>query len=196
MTGIILAGGRNSRIRTGKAFLKIGGKTIIKKTLDKFRKIFSEVIIVTNNFLEYQNSGARLVKDIIPDKGPLGGIYSGLVSSESEYNFVVACDMPFLNVELIKYIKNNCDGFDVIIPRLDRGYETLHAIYSKNCIVPIEKQLKQDNLKIIDFFLQVRIKKITEEIVQHFDPGLVSFFNINTNVDYQKAVKIALCHMT
>jgi molybdopterin-guanine dinucleotide biosynthesis protein A len=202
MTGIILAGGKNTRIRTNKALLKIGDKTIIQVIVSKLKQVFDEIIVVTDR-LEPINQLpitelTRIVNDIIPDKGSLGGLYSGLINSRSQYNFVVACDMPFLNVELIKFMKSNCNpaiacksGVDVIIPKLKTGYETLHAIYSKNCIAPIEKQLRQDNLKIIDFFSRMKVKEITEDIIKQFDSQLLSFFNINTEDDYKQALNIA-----
>lgn len=188
MTGIILAGGKNTRIGKSKPLLKIGNETIIENIINKFRVIFDEILVIGNNVLLYNFT--RVVADIISDKGPLGGLYSGLVNSKSEYNFVVACDMPFINVELVKYMKNNCDDFDVVTPKLKYGYEALHTIYSKNCISHIEKQLKQDNLKITDFFYHVRVKEITENIIKQFDPQLLSFFNINNDADYQQALRL------
>ena len=210
MTGIILAGGKNTRINTNKSFLNIESKTIIEIIAAKFQEIFDEIIIVTNSFKEYKYLNVQLVKDIIPDKGSLGGLYSGLVNSKNNYNFVVACDMPFLNPDLIKYMENECDNFDpalpkglsmkggvdVIIPKLNSGYEALHSIYSKNCIAPIEKQLKQDNLKITDFFPHVKVQEINEDIIKQFDSQLLSFFNINTDADYQHALNIAPRHRT
>lgn len=190
-TAIILAGGKNTRMGGDKAFLKIGEKTIIEIILDKLKSFFEKIIIVTNSPDRYRIFRVRLISDIIPNKGPLGGIYSGLVNTREFHNFFFACDTPFLNVELIRYMKNNYGNFDVITPKLKYGYEALHAIYSKNCITPIEKQLKQNNLKIIDFFPQVKIKEITEDIIKQFDPRLLSFFNINTNADYQQALNIA-----
>lgn len=195
MTGIILAGGKNTRLKTAKSFLKIGNETIIENIMTKFKSLFDEIIIVTNNpelFNHLTNHHlTKIVNDVIPDKGSLGGIYSGLVISKSKYNFVVACDMPFINGQLINYMKNNCDGFDVIIPKLKYGYEALHSIYSKNCIGFIKKQLQQNKLKIIDFFPQVKVKEINEDTIKQFDSKLVSFLNINTNADYQQALGIA-----
>lgn len=196
MTGIILAGGRNIRFDIGtkksKAFIKIGNETIIENIINKFSSIFDEILIITNNVRQFNhltnNRLIKVVKDIIPDKGSLGGLYSGLVSSKNEYSFVVACDMPFLNVELIKYMKNSCDKFDVITPKLKHNYESLHTIYSKNCIVHIEKQLREDNFKIKDFFSKVKINEITEDIIKQYDSRLLSFFNINTEDDYQRAL--------
>ncbi len=202
MTGIILAGGKSSRFNgVNKALLKIGNETIIENIIKKFKFIFNEILIVTNNpsaFNHLTNHNlTKLVKDIIPDKTSLGGLYSGLVYSSNQHNFVVACDMPFLNLDLIKYmLENVTDQYDIIIPRLNNrslpnnGYETLHAIYSKNCITPIEKQLKQNNFKIIDFFSEVKVKEISENTIRQFDPELLSFFNINTEDDYQQALEI------
>lgn len=189
MTGIILSGGKNTRIGFNKAFIKIDNITVIEIIINKLKKIFEEIIIVTNFPEEYQKFNVKVVKDIIPDKGPLGGLYSGLVNSKSQYSFVVACDMPFLNVELIEFIKNNCSEFDVIVPKHKNGYEPLHAIYSKDCIYHIEKQLGQDNLKITGFFKKVKLKEITEDIIKHFDPDLLSFFNINTKSDYEEVLR-------
>jgi len=205
MTGIILVGGRSSRMGANKAFLRIplstsggGGKTIIEMMADKMRVAFKEIIIVTNSTEsaeEYQGLDARVERDILPDKNSLGGLYSGLVNANSKYSFVVACDMPFINMRLIEYMKNNCAGFDAIIPRLRTGYETLHSIYSKSCLGPIERQLAQDNLKIRDLFPQIKTNEIGEDTIRRFDPELLSFFNINKADDYQQAVNItpSLC---
>ncbi len=194
MTGIILAGGRSTRFNgKNKAFFKINNETIIENIIKKLSSIFDDVVIVANDF-ELPNYLVKVVKDIHPGKGPLGGIYTGLVNSNTKYNFVVACDMPFLNLELIEYIKNECrddEGFDIIVPKLETHYEPLHAIYSKDCITYIEKQLRQDNLKITDFFKYVKIKEIPEQIIKRFDPQLLSFFNVNTPPNYRKALKIA-----
>ncbi len=204
MTGIILSGGKNLRFnQVNKAFLKIGSETIIENIIKKFKLLFNEILIVTNaiepfKYLNYQlsNYSIRIVKDIIPDKGSLGGIYSGLVNSKSEYNFIVACDMPFINIKLVNYLLEHVDGYDIVIPRLNdrslpnNGFETLHAVYCKSCIGHIEKQIRDGNLKIIDFFSEVKVKEITEDIIKQFDLQLLSFFNINTEDDYQKALKI------
>lgn len=195
MTGIILAGGKSIRFGKDKVLLKIGKKTIIETIINKFESIFDETLIVTNNFALFDklsNYPINVTCDIIDNKGSLGGLYSGLVNSKSEYNFVVACDMPFLNVELIRYMKNNCNGFDITVPKLQTRYETLHAVYSKNCIKYIEKQLKNDNLKINAFFKYVKIKEVTVKTVKKFDKNLLSFFNVNTPYAYRKALKMAL----
>lgn len=192
MTGIILAGGKNSRIKVKKAFLNIGDKPIIEIILSKFEKVFSDIIIVTNSQFEYEYLGVKLFRDIIPEKGSLGGLYTGLVNSESKYNFIVACDMPFINEELIKEVIRNYDEYDVIVPKINNGYEPLFAMYSKNCISFIKKQLDEDNLKITNFFPYVKFKEITENTIKQIDPDFYSFFNINTRIDYEDAMNIKI----
>jgi molybdopterin-guanine dinucleotide biosynthesis protein A len=190
MTGIILAGGKSSRINTNKAFLKIGETPIIEVIIKILQKVFNQIIIVTNNTEKFQYIGVKIVKDLIPEKGPLGGIYSGLKISGDFHNFVVACDMPLLNTDLIKFMLENKNGFDAIVPKLDASYQPLYAIYSKNCTNVIKTQIQDGNLKITDFLHNVRLKEISKETIKMFDPKLLSFFNINTYTDYKEVLQI------
>jgi molybdopterin-guanine dinucleotide biosynthesis protein A len=190
MTGIILAGGKNSRINTNKAMLKVGEEEIIRGIINKFMKLFNNIIIVTNNKRKYEFSGIRIVEDVIPDSGSLGGLYSGLVNSSENYNFIVACDMPFINERLVAYMVENCRKYEVLVPKTANGYEPLHAIYSKRCIKRIKDQLEKENLKITDFYKKVIVKEIKENIVRKYDLNLLSFFNINTNDEYHRALNI------
>jgi molybdopterin-guanine dinucleotide biosynthesis protein A len=186
----VLAGGESARIGTDKAFLKIGGKTLIEQILEKLLRIGDDVIVVTNSPERYNHLGVRLVSDISPGKGALGGIYSGLKASKNEYSFVVACDMPFLNVNLIRYMTLLASGHDVVIPRVNGLLEPLHAIYSKRCIPSIERLLEKDDLKIVRFFSDVRVRYVEEEEINVLDPKHLSFFNINTLEDLEKARKL------
>jgi molybdopterin-guanine dinucleotide biosynthesis protein A len=127
------------------------------------------------------------VPDIKKGCGPLGGIHSGLSCSQDEYNFFFACDMPFLNQGLINYMIKESPEYDVTIPLSSRGYETLHAVYSRRCLPHIENLLREGNFKILDFFPDVKMKVIDEEIIKGFDPEGNSFFNVNTKEDYLKA---------
>lgn len=186
VTGIILAGGKNRRMGTHKAFLRIGEKTIIEDIFAKFKGIFKEIIIVANETERFDFLGAKVVADIIPLKGPLGGIYTGLLSSNSLYNFVVACDMPFINQNLVRHILEETGGYDVTVAEYNGRLQPLCAIYSKNCIEPIEKQLSKDNLKITDFFKDVKVKILTGKKIARFDLKGSSFVNINTPDDCER----------
>src|SRR3989338_6690686 len=137
MAGIILAGGKATRMGPScdKAFLKIAGEPIIKRQLKVLKKIFKEVIIVTNSKDRYKGlKGVKMIPDILPERGPLGGIYSGLLASRDRYNFFVSCDMPFINEALIKHMIDTKDNYDIIIVKKDKKFHPLFGIYSKNCI--------------------------------------------------------------
>lgn len=186
ITGIVLAGGRASRMGRDKAFLVFDDKPLIEIMIDKLSSFFNDLIIVANNPLLYKKYNIRIEPDILKERGPLGGIYTGLVKSSNMYNFICPCDMPFINEDLIKYMLGVIDVYDVVVCEYKGKLEPLCAIYSKNCIKPIEKQLSKDNLKVTDFFKDVKVKIITENEVVRLDLNGSSFANMNTPEDYSK----------
>lgn len=187
MTGIILAGGKNSRMGTNKAFLKIDGIRLIDNILAVYQKIFSEIIIVTNDPLSYTEfSETLIITDIYKEKGALGGIYTGLFYATYDYSFVAACDMPFLNEDFIIYLTGQVGKHDIIVPELSEGFQPLHAIYSRNCLSHIKKLLSADKLKIAGFYKEVRLLSIPEEKIKPFDKDGRLFLNINTQEDLKR----------
>ena len=187
ITGIILAGGKNSRMGTNKAFLKIDGIRLIDNILSVYRKIFSEIIIVTNDPLSYKEfSDTVLVTDIYKEKGALGGIYTGLFYATYDYSFVAACDMPFLNEDFIIYLTEQIGKHDIIVPELSEGFQPLHAIYSRNCLSHIKKLMIADKLKIAGFYKEVRLLSIPKEKIKPFNKDGRLFFNVNTPEDLEK----------
>jgi molybdopterin-guanine dinucleotide biosynthesis protein A len=191
VSGIVLAGGQSSRLGTDKAFVNVNGQPLIEHIVAKLTKLSDDVIIVTNSPQKYGHLEAKLVGDIYPGRGALGGIYSGLRTATNAYGLVVACDMPFLDLNLLRYMILLARGHDVVIPRIGELTEPLHAIYSKNCLEPIDRLLAQGGLKIIDFFPAVRVRYVEEGEVDIFDPQHLSFFNINTPSDLEKMRKLA-----
>lgn len=192
VTGIILAGGKSSRMGRNKALLDFGGRSIIEHTADLFKSIFPEAILVTNTPEEYANLGIKTVTDIFPGKGSLGGIYTGLFHSSHDYSFIASCDMPFLRRELIEFLISLKDGYDVVVPRLKDGHEPLHAVYSRRCLKPIESMIDKGDLRIIGFYSEVSVREVSEEELAPFNPEPSSFMNINTPEDYKEAVKKGL----
>ena len=186
ITGIILAGGKNLRMGRNKAFLEIDGRRIIDRTKDLFLEVFDEVLLVTNSPLDYLALDLRLVSDLIPDKGSLGGIYTGLFHASHPHAFVAACDMPFLSRSLIEHLLELSPKFDIVIPRTDDGLQPLHAVYSQNCLPFMEELLRRDNLKIIDFFQRVNVREVLTEEILPYDPDLKAFLNVNTPEDLRK----------
>ena len=191
-TGVILAGGQNKRFSgMNKAFISVGGKRILDRTYEIFDSLFDEIILVTNDPLKYLEWDLRIVSDIFLYRSSLTGIHTGLFFTNNFYTFITACDIPFLKKELVETIINNIEtGVDVIIPETLNGMEPLCAVYSKRCLKPVENNLIQKELKIEQFFKNVRVKKLSENILREKDPDLISFFNINTPNDLARAKKI------
>ena len=186
ITGIILSGGKSIRMGENKAFLEVRGKRMLDHTVALLQEIFGQVIMVTNEPLEYSYLDLEIAVDLIPKRGPLVGIYTGLFYSSHSYSFITACDMPFLNRKVIEYMLTIKKNYDVVIPHLNDGYHPLHALYSKRCIKFIEEQLREDNLKITDFFNRVRVREVSSDEIISLDPDLRSFLNINTPKDLEK----------
>lgn len=186
-TGIILAGGKNTRMGENKAFLEINGERLIDKTMDIFKRIFADIVIVTNDPLSYiEFSGAAIVTDIYKEKGPLGGIYTGLFYSKNNYAFVCPCDMPFLNKDFVEYLLAQTEKYDVIVPKTAEGYQPLHAVYSRNCLPSIKRLLLMNKLKITGFYRDMRVLAISEERIRPFNEEGHLFLNLNTPGDMEK----------
>jgi molybdopterin-guanine dinucleotide biosynthesis protein A len=139
-----------------------------------------------------QHPRLKIVNDILPGKGSLGGVYTGLTVSNSLNNLVVGCDMPFLNLDLLRYMVGLADDFDVIIPKgEDDILEPLHAVYSKNCIPTIQFLIEQNRLSILELYPMVRVRYVTKEEIDRIDPRHLSFFNINTEAELQVGKRLA-----
>ncbi|MFH1230759.1 MAG: molybdenum cofactor guanylyltransferase [Planctomycetota bacterium] len=207
LAGIILAGGENRRIGKNKAFLKIGNKTFLDILIDKLMPLFSEIIISVKSIKEFIGStpskyhltkNVQLIQDILPIRSSLIGIYSALRSMQSDYGFVIGCDMPSVPEKLISYLIKSRKGFDVVIPNGSNGLEPLCALYSKRCLSPMEQLIKRRDFKIINFFplaslscpasqsrrsgeVKVKIINLLDiEKLNNYD-----IFNINTIEDLQ-----------
>lgn len=128
----------------------------------------------------------KVIVDLYPGKGALGGIYTGLANTDSFYSLVVGCDMPLLNRDLLCYLSDLAPGFDAVVPRIDGMYEPLHAVYSKGCLTPISELMKQGRLGISKLFNLINTRFVDKEEVARFDPQFLSFFNVNTLADMKK----------
>jgi molybdopterin-guanine dinucleotide biosynthesis protein A len=194
LTLIILAGGKNRRFGSNKALATMGGISLIERIVERLKPMTSQILIVTSQERHDLpvTCDAEIVADVYPEKGPLGGIYTGLLASRSPYSLVVACDMPFLNTELLQYMVKQSRDFDVVVPRLEEGkLEPLHAIYSKACLDSIKTHLDWNDLRVDAIFNTVRVKYIERAECQRFDPQLLSFFNVNREADLDSAITYA-----
>ena len=184
-SAIILSGGLNERMAgKNKAFLSLGGQTILDRLCNSFQGLFDEVLLVTREPLQYLSFDLKIVSDLFPVRSSLTGIHAGLFHASTPHAFIAACDTPFLRPELIQALLDELEPrWDVIMPVTERGNQPLCAIYSKRCIKPIEGQLQNEDPKILNFFPKVKVKEIPEAELRSVDPDLISFFNINTPDD-------------
>ncbi len=194
MTSIILAGGRNLRLGSSKALEIIGGKSLIERVIERVKLVSNQTLIVTSpGQLALPLAGeVKVLVDLYPGKGPLGGIYTGLLASPSSHSVVVACDMPFLNIKLLGYMIGLSPGFDAVVPRLEEGkLEPLHAIYSRSCLGIMKTEIERNHLQISHLLTMLRVKYIERAECQKFDPQLLTFFNINCQSDLDQAIALA-----
>lgn len=183
MTGVILSGGKNRRMGGNKAFVTVEGERLIDRTVRLFRSLFDEVIIVTSQPADYLDQPAVIVTDILPEKGPLGGIYTGLFWARQEQIFITACDMPFLNRPFLEYMIGRAPGYDIVVPACAEGPQPLHAVYARRCLPVIRGLLEKERLKITGFYPGHTILSIPLEVIRAFDPQGRMFINVNTPED-------------
>jgi len=176
---------------TNKAVLEVAGRKLIEGVVKTLQALFPEVLIIANIPGLYDNLGPKVFPDLIPDKGSLGGIYTGLSFASFEQAFFAACDMPFLNSRLITFLKEEAPGYDVVIPRAQGELHTLHAVYSKRCLPFMKELMDQERLKITAFFPHVRVRIVEEETIGRFDPDFLSLFNANTREELALARRLS-----
>lgn len=191
-SGVILAGGRNSRFGgREKAFLPLGDRLLFERIYGVCRPLFDDLILVTNNPAAYLSWDLQIVTDLFAVRSSLTGIHAGLFYASNPYIFVVACDVPFLRAEIVSCVLESIDErFDAIMPDTSKGREPLCAAYARRCLPAVERSLSRDHLKIQRVFGPQRIRTIPEKRLRRIDPQLVSFFNINTSEDLATAERL------
>jgi len=183
-----------------KAVESIGGSTLLQRVVDTVGQLSDETLLITapdpGERAVPARPGLRWLVDLYPGKGSLGGIYTGLHYATNPYGLVVACDMPFLNPDLLGYLLELAPDYDVVMPFPKDQQEPLHAVYSKACLGPIRTLLEQGKLQIITLLPLVRVRRVTRAEIERFDPEHLSFFNINTQADLDWARSRALSSAT
>ena len=187
MDALILAGGENRRIPVVKGFIKIQDKKIIERNLSLLREMFSKVFISTNSPELYFYLGTQIIGDVLTHRGPMTGIYSVLININSPFLFVTACDMPYINVILIKYIADKADErYDAIIPLYENKSQPLLGVYSKRIASKMENSIIKGKRSLRDFLKELVVYYINEDEIRKIDPFGRSFVNINTIEDYKR----------
>ena len=194
VSGIVLAGGMSRRLGRDKAVEPVGGEPLIRRVIGRLSKVTDQTVVVVSSAQRASElplpASAKVASDIYPGGGSLGGIFTGLTAADGAWGIVVACDMPFLNVELLAKMLDMRDGFEAVVPVLEGRPEPVHAIYSQDCLPHIESRLQANDLKIARFFDQVRVKYLSQTEIEKSDPDHLSFFNVNTESDLERALTL------
>lgn len=190
---VIQAGGRSSRMGEDKGLLKFGNYRMAGYILEQVRGLGHKNFIVSNRSQEYLEFGLPVYPDIYPEIGPLGGFHTVLSHLDTEYAVVLACDMPFINRALLRYILSLRVDYDIVVPRLAENQfaEPFRAVYSKNCLPAIEKSIAEEKRRVISFFDGLRVRYVGVDEIHRFDPEEKSFFNVNTPEDLEEALSMA-----
>lgn len=180
ITGIILAGGKSLRMGTDKAFLQLNGKTLLERAIELVQPLCNSIIISSNN-PEHKKFGYEIIPDEIKNCGPLGGIYSSLKKSETDWNFVISVDSAFVKSDFIQHLISEIDNLDAVVPIHPKGKEPLIALYHKNCMVEMESMLQSGNFKMHNLIKTINTKFVESQKWLEKYPQL--FRNLNRPED-------------
>ena len=190
---VIQAGGQSTRMGQDKGLLQFGKYKMVEYILHQVSGMGEKNFIVSNRPEEYKEFGLPVYTDIYHNIGPLGGFHTIFSYLEMEYALVLACDMPFINRDLINYLLSLASDYDIIVPRLNHNkfVKPFRAVYSKKCMPAVEKAIEQNHRRVISFFDDVRVRYLEKDEIHIYDPDERSFFNVNTPEDLQKAIQMA-----
>jgi molybdenum cofactor guanylyltransferase len=190
---VILAGGKSSRMGQNKALLPINGLSNIERIKNKISEVFEDILLVANDREIYEFLHLPIVEDKVKEKGPLAGIQAGLLAAKHDANVFIACDMPFVAVEIANKLIEESEGYDVVIPVVAGKHQPLFAIYKKSILPVLEACLLNDQLRIKHLLDQVKVNYVSESqlVIKEIDNLEQVFYNMNHPSEYEKAKKIA-----
>lgn len=194
LTLILQAGGKSSRMGEDKALKPFLGRPLIARVVERLAPLADEILITTNDPERYAFLGLRLVPDLVPGCGPLGGLHAGLTAASHPLAALVACDMPFASAALLETAARLLvqEQADVVVPRSGGRLEPLHAVYCRaTCLPAIEAAIQTGEYRLIGWFTQVKVRQMTEEEVAALDPCGLAFWNLNTPQEFAHAEELA-----
>ena len=186
----VQAGGQSTRMNENKALKLFLGRPLIQRVVTRLAPIADEMLVTTNQPADFAFLNLPLFLDVKPGRGPLGGLYTALFSAKNPIVAVVACDMPFANAPLFEAAARILvqEEADVVIAKTPEGFEPLHAVYRREaCIPAIEAAIASDQWRVISWFPQVKVRVLTMDEVDHYDPKHIAFWNVNTPEEFGEA---------
>jgi molybdopterin-guanine dinucleotide biosynthesis protein A len=191
---VIQAGGESRRMGQNKALMPFLGRQLIQRVIERVSAFGDEILITTNQPADFAFLGLPCIPDVYPGQGALSGLYTALKAARYPLVGVVACDMPFASLELLKAERQVVltQGFDGVVPQSVEGYEPFHAVYRREtCLPAVQNALDMGQKRLISWFPAVRLTFFTPEQVLQADPTGLAFSNLNTPEELQAAEKIA-----
>ena len=177
-----------------KALKPFLGRPLIQRVVDRLAPIADELLVTTNRPDDYAFLGHRLIADLVPGRGALGGLYTALASAHGDMVAVVACDMPFASPSLIQAAVRLLleEDVDVVIAKTDEGYEPFHAVYRRaTCVPAIQSALEADKWKVIAWFPSVKVRELSSDELKRLDPSGLAFSNVNSPEEFAEAERRA-----
>lgn len=193
LTVSIQAGGASSRMGQDKALMPFLGEPLINRVLERVRDLADEVLVTTNNPSEYAFLRVPLFEDVIKDRGALGGLYTALSVAKSPYVAVVACDMPFVNPDILAFCHHLLveKDIDAVIPRTEHGLEPFHAVYRRlTCLPAVNSAIQSGKWRLISWLPEVKTYELSQEEILPLDPDGIAFWNINNLQEFLKAEQL------
>jgi molybdopterin-guanine dinucleotide biosynthesis protein A len=190
----ILAGGNSQRMGRDKSIINFRGEALVRRVIDRLKGLSEEVIVIAPRSPEYLSLGIRIAPDLLPRRGPLGGLYTALFTASHPAVATVACDMPFVSAELLAHQRDILfsDNMDIVVPSSERGLEPLHAVYRRDtCLPAVWEALNAGEKRLISWYSSVKVFILKPEDTKPFDPRGLIFLNVNTPEELAQAEKLA-----
>jgi molybdopterin-guanine dinucleotide biosynthesis protein A len=189
LDGVVLAGGSSRRLGLDKALLRFGDAPLLQIVVDRITQVCDHVVVAVDRPERYQELrlSANLVADASPGLGPISGLQSGLQASDAEHILVVACDLPFLNVELLRFMADMPRSYQALVPRSEGRWQPLCAIYARSCLKVVDAMVSAGGGSIHQLLERLDVQQLDEEEMRRLDPQRLSFLNLNERSDLESA---------
>jgi len=179
ITAYITSGGKSRRFKEDKSLYLYRGKPLIQHVYDILSAIFPSVCVIADDASKYSFLKTDVIADLVKGFGPQGGLLTALSHAETERIFFCGCDMPNISVGLVNHLVELSSEYDVVVPVVPKGYDPLHAVYSKRCLKHVKESMKSGKRKIIAFYPFVKVREVTVEEIRQFGDWEKMLFNIN-----------------